>query len=325
MIKNYILKFAGFGMAISLLVLALSCTRDYFVDENNSYFYVPQIKERSIENFYISFHDASGNHIRTRFIERPDFEKDTLLEQGVLRFKLPAGLRLKVTCFANLPGADCISVGKALNDSYVVLPPIEGNESFYVTAKDFPVLTHQIDVLPIGHPQSQDRQLIDINESFLFKAGIVLQFKNLPNSVAGIEAIYSGLGTSLCFNGTVKTKGGGDRVVAMHTVSEGTSVEGGYLQFSDAHYPSPGTNIYTGGTIPAGTPELMADIAFKDGEGRRIGSFVVTKEDIQTQLPGFSGYLSPRQVITLEFDQFILVGIKLSGWGDIEPGEPTPL
>lgn len=292
MIKKHILKCAGLGMAISLLLLAVSCTRDYFVDENNSYFYVPQIKERSIENFYISFHDASGNHIRTRFIERSEFEKDTLLEQGVLRFKLPPGLRLRLTCFADLPGADCISMGKALNDSYVVLPPVEGSDSFYITAKDFPALTHQIDVLPVGHPQSQERQLIDINGNFLFKAGIVLRFKNLPNSVAGIEAIYSGLGTGLCFNGTVKTKGDGDRVVAIHTVSEGVAVEGGYLQFSDAHYPSPGTNIYTGGTVQPGTPGLSADIAFTDGEGRRIGSFAVSGEEIRTQLPGFSGYLA---------------------------------
>lgn len=302
-----------------------SCTRDYFVDENNFYIYVPQIKQRSIENFYIALHSDGGRHFVSRFVERSEFESDTMLRQGLLRFKLPAGVNITATCYADLPARECVSFGQTYTDSHVsLLPDREG--AGLAPARDFRALTSSFSILPIGHPQSQDRHTVNMTEELLHKARITLAFKNMPSSVAAVHAYYTGLGCCLHFDGSVQKHDEAPRIHAAHALSDGVQ-DGEYLSFSDMHYPSTGSDIFSEEQLHAALrEELGVTFEFRDADGRSMGKVSVSEEDFREQLPDFSPrYLNPRQHITLRFDQFVLVDMELSEWGDIDQGETTPM
>lgn len=316
--------------ALLLLCLTLgvgfSCTKDYFVDENNFYIYVPQIKDKSIENFYIAFHSEDGRHFVSRFVERSQFGSDTMLRQGLLRFKLPAGMTMTATCFADLPSSERVTFGQEYGDSHVVLPPHEEEGTGMKPERDFRALTASFFMLPIGHPQSQERHTVDMTEDLLHKAKITLAFKNMPSRVAEVHAYYTGLGTCLHFDGALQTHDEQAQVHASHPLSDGVQ-DGEYLAFSDMHYASAGLNVFAEGQARSdGNGELGVAFEFRDENGRSLGQVVIPEEEFREQLPEFSPrYLKPRQQITLRFDEFVLVDMELSDWGDIDQGETTPM
>lgn len=87
---KFLPKYTRMTAGILLLYSLASCTYDYFVDENNLWIYVPQVKEGTIRDFYIAFHDEAGSHMRSSHIYAP-FNKNELTLDGTLRFKLKPG------------------------------------------------------------------------------------------------------------------------------------------------------------------------------------------------------------------------------------------
>ena len=330
MIKHYIRKYRSLLAACALTAFVSSCTYDYFVDENNFYLYVPQIEERTIENFYVAFHDASsGAHVRTRFVERSQFGADTLLSRGLLRFKLPAGARLTMTCFADIPAGETVTTAESYANSCVSLPAHEQYGSVFTPTEDFRALSDRVDILPIGHPESQTPHTADMHEGLVHKACINVHFKNLPAQVATVAVSYTGLGHCLHFDGHVAQDIDACHIAASYPLAEAER-EGDLVKFHDMHYASTGSEIFTADAASrAGAaddiPLLGATLHFRDASGADMGSTIVTQEDFTRLNPDFDGRLDPRESITLLFDQFVLVGLELTPWGDSTPGEPTPM
>ena len=100
-----------------VIFAAVSCTYDYFEDENNFKIYIPQLQDGTIDNVLVSIHDASGTHRYTRFIEGP-FDPNTIGRDGILRFKLPWGGGYKVSAFANVDETYC-DRGQPHQDSHI--------------------------------------------------------------------------------------------------------------------------------------------------------------------------------------------------------------
>ena len=122
---KFLPKYTRMTAGILLLYSLASCTYDYFVDENNLWIYVPQVKEGTIRDFYIAFHDEAGSHMRSSHIYAP-FNKNELMLDGTLRFKLKPG-ETSVTCFAQI-GDMPVSEGQLYSDSYLSAKPLKGAE-----------------------------------------------------------------------------------------------------------------------------------------------------------------------------------------------------
>ena len=120
---KFLPKYTRMTAGILLLYSLASCTYDYFVDENNLWIYVPQVKEGTIRDFYIAFHDEAGSHMRSSHIYAP-FNKNELMLDGTLRFKLKPG-ETSVTCFAQI-GDMPVSEGQLYSDSYLSAKPLKG-------------------------------------------------------------------------------------------------------------------------------------------------------------------------------------------------------
>ena len=133
MIMNKIIK-NGRTLLGGLLLgcMAVSCTKDYFLDENNYWIYVPQIKDRSIQDFYVAFHDAAGNHLRTSRFAAADFNQPYVTD-GIIRSKLKPG-ETNVMCFAQLNTIE-VTEGQPLADSWLALPVVDKKAGIYAPGK----------------------------------------------------------------------------------------------------------------------------------------------------------------------------------------------
>lgn len=327
--KKQIRTYLGLLAGCALAVTAASCTYDYFEDENNFYLYVPQIEARTIENFYVAFHDASsGAHLQTRMVRREEFDADTLITRGLLRFKFPAGAALTMTCFADLSPEDVVSSGETYADSHVSLPAHDQLQNCYLPTGDFRALTDEVSVLPIGHPDAQKPHTADMHEDLVHKACINVHFKNLPAQVATVEVSYTGLGHCLHFDGLTMAHSEACRIVSRYQIAEAER-EGELLKFHDMHYASQGSDIFASATVSKAAAAndilLGATLHFLDASGASMGTSVVTDADFERLNPDYDHHLSPRESITLLFDQFVLIGLELTEWGDIIEGEPTPM
>ena len=217
---KFLPKYTRMTAGILLLYSLASCTYDYFVDENNLWIYVPQVKEGTIRDFYIAFHDEAGSHMRSSHIYAP-FNKNELMLDGTLRFKLKPG-ETSVTCFAQI-GDMPVSEGQLYSDSYLSAKPLKGAEHTFTplpagsktgtqnksTATGKPTDPDQprfsktrLSLYPIGHPDAKKIHTIDISEENSYNGKITNEFKNFAGlGVTRIEIHYTGLATRLCFDG----------------------------------------------------------------------------------------------------------------------------
>ncbi len=335
------------GLCLTVLVL-LSCTNDYFVDENNFRLYVPQIQDGSIHNFYVAFHNESGSHVLTREITAP-FDKDDMMKQGILRFKLPPGKNYHISCFADYtPGS--ISIGDIYDESRKAkeLDLSErndntGDNNVYCSRTSTPrsVFTTAT-VYPIGHPNAKMPFEVNIDETRLFKGNVILSFIDLPAelNVSRIDTYYSGLSTAYHFDGTFRTYTTADRIRGSYSASD--NLEGSTVNVTDIINPSAGTEFgllggSTRGAIrPVNPMPLELTTHLYDAEGNNVGTLFFTKEDFdrladdkkpvdKEGTPASSLVLRPQETLKFTFKGFTVISIELVGWGDINHGTTTPM
>lgn len=315
------------GLLLSGMIT--SCTKDYFVDENNYWIYVPEIKQRTIQDFYVAFHDKDGNHLRTRRFSEADFNEPYITD-GVIRSKLKFG-EVNVMCFAQL-NTIAVTEGQPLSQSYLSLPPIDENKHIYTTARLDCRVFHKIKtVYPIGHPLARVDDTISMNEDCVYTGYIGVNFKNLPDIVDRVEVLYSGLATRMNFDGTMGTFASSDRVWVSYPAA---GADHSLIQFKDSFLPSAGTLISakTDGTAPQeGRTPLKLEVIFYQGD-QQVG--YLTEKDLGGEFPVTDGkgnpvtgdvFLEPRGTIEFNFEGFTLVNIQLLGWGEINPGDVTPV
>ncbi|RHV94453.1 hypothetical protein DXA95_08710 [Odoribacter sp. OF09-27XD] len=323
MIMNKIIK-NGRTLLGGLLLgcMAVSCTKDYFLDENNYWIYVPQIKDRSIQDFYVAFHDAAGNHLRTSRLAAADFNQPYVTD-GIIRSKLKPG-ETNVMCFAQLNTIE-VTEGQPLADSWLALPVVDKKAGIYAPGKlDCRMLQKVAEVLPIGHAGARVADTVDIKEDLVYLGTLVLKFKKLPKVVDRVEVIYSGLATRMSFSGSFTTFTPGDRVKASYLPLHQSDNE----EFKDSFLPSSGTLLE--GVAPE-RPPLGLEVFFYSGEDQ-VGYF--TEKNLSENCPVTDGngeplpkpwFLEPRHTVSFCFEGFTMVSVQLVGWEDIGQGETTPV
>ena len=236
--KQFYKNTTGRLLGLCLVILAVvSCTYDYFEDENNFKIYIPQIPEGSVDNVLVAIHDASGNHTVTRFIRGP-FDPNTIGKDGILRFKLPGGRGYRVSAFANV-GEGSFDVGHAHQDSYIA-EPLPGNSGkTHTPGSDFRVvLQDDITSYPLGHPLAGIPDTVNLAKDSVYKASVLCDFHGLPAAVARIDITYKGVGTHMRYDGTYARPTDG-HVRSSHAVNAAGSV---ISTGPDYIFPSTGTH-----------------------------------------------------------------------------------
>lgn len=341
-------------MAAGLLVLnsLASCTYDYFADENNCWIYVPQVKEGTIRDFYIAFHDEVGGHMRSSHIYAP-FDKDELMREGKLRFKLKPG-ETRVTCFAqtgNMP----VTEGVPYGESCLSAQPVAGAENTYMPvptntdtdtqskdtgrAKTDPdqlrFLKTQLSLYPIGHPEAKTLHSVDIDEDQVYNGKITNKFKNLAGlDITRIEVRYTGLATRLSFDGRFDNFTQQDIMQASYELPPPGQSGPDYV-FGESYFPSSGYDTGSPDAPATTLSPLKVDTYFYKGD-EIIGWFSFDSENptgggIDAPVDGngdpISGpvYLKPGDQLTFTYKGFTIVSIELSEWGDISPGGTTDM
>ena len=297
---------------------AVSCTNDYFLDENNCWLYVPEIQKGSIPDFTAVFHGESGNHLITRKVSAP-FDRNELMQNGILRFKLQPG-PCTLTAFAQT-GNMQMSEGLPLADSYISAPLVPQTEHAFGPCGPLRVLQCQLMLYPIGHPDSQNQHTIDINGGQLYTGTIVHEFRDLPAQVTRIDIRYTGLSTRLGFNGLFGDESPDDYTLVSYAVGGQRAVT---HSFQDMYLPSSGTRL--DGAESELTP-LKLDVLFYAGEAV-IGHFSDEISDpVEENAATVSGkvYLRPRHTLKFEYKGFTITGISLVGWEGMHPGDITPM
>lgn len=340
-------------MAAGLLLLysLASCTYDYFVDENNCWISVPQIQNGSIRDFYIAFHDELGGHMRSSHIYAP-FDKNELMQDGTLRFKLKVG-ETRATCFAQIGGMP-VSEGLPYAESYLSAPPVKGSEHSFMplpagvgpdtqakngtspnTDPDQPrYLKSQIKIYPIGHPQAKEVHTVDIDEKLTYNGRIVNVFKNISNvGITRIEVRYTGLATRLFFDGRFDNFTPLDIIQASYDLSA-SGQSGTDYNFGESYFPSSGYDVNTPEAPETGLTPLRVDTYFYQGDNV-IGWFSFDsdhpdagiKPPVDENGAPITGpvYLKPGTQLKFTYEGFTIVSINLSEWGDIGPGDITPM
>ena len=347
---KFLPKYTRMTAGILLLYSLASCTYDYFVDENNLWIYVPQVKEGTI---YIAFHDEAGSHMRSSHIYAP-FNKNELMLDGTLRFKLKPG-ETSVTCFAQI-GDMPVSEGQLYSDSYLSAKPLKGAEHTFTplpagsktgtqnkstatgkpTAPDQPRFSKtRLSLYPIGHPDAKKIHTIDISEENSYNGKITNEFKNFAGlGVTRIEIHYTGLATRLCFDGHFDNFTPQDKIQVSYDLPAAGQAGPDY-SFSESYFPSSGYDIDAPDAPGTALTPLKVVTYFYD-DNEIIGRFAFDSGNLNDggmeppvdengdKIDG-PVYLTPGAQLTFTYKGFTLVAIKLSEWGDIGSGGTTDM
>lgn len=317
--KHHLAKITWTLSGVCLFLVTLfSCSYDYFVDENNFWLFVPEIRSKEIPDFFIAVHGTDGKHKRTLHVR--DFSDDVLfLEDGVLRFKLPPG-ESYITCFSGVAGMN-ISEGLPFEESALVLPLQEGEETTYLPGKDVRQVSDSVYILPIGHPDAQKQYTLNIDKGKNIQATIANEFQDLPSSVTRVDIYYRGLATKLKFDGLFAVSTPDDCILASYTPSAsrtGTQIHEDYVL--------PSAGIRQNGTNGQMSP-LKLDVYFYNGDivvAHFSDEISDPVDEAGNVIPG-PVYLKPKQKIKFIYKGFSVIAVKLIGWGDIGEGEVTPM
>ena len=345
-------KYTRLAAGLLLLYSLASCTYDYFVDENNCWISVPQIQNSSIQDFYIAFHDELGGHMRSSHIYAP-FDKNGLMQDGSLRFKLKIG-ETRVTCFAQT-GSMPVSEGLPYAESYLSAQPVKGTEHTFSpfpagagpdtqgksaasanTAPDQPrFLKSRLTIYPIGHPDAKKVHTIDINEKQTYNGEIVNVFKDIAGlRITRIEVRCSGLATRLSFDGRFSSFTPQDIVQASYDLPA-SGQSGADYKFGESYFPSSGYDVNTPDAPDDMFTPLKVDTYFYKGNevigwfsfdsGHPNGGGIDPPVDENGNPITGPVYLKPGTRLTFTYEGFTIVSIKLSEWGNIDPGGTTPM
>lgn len=332
MAKTAFRKFIPVLAGVCAMFLATdSCTYDYFEDETNFRLYVPQIKNGEITDFYVSFHRLDGSdaekHILTRKVSAP-FTK-ALREDGILRFKLPAG-EYEISTFADYASGS-LTEGEPLSGSYKGVALLDPENNIYAMNATRPraLFIRNQQIWPLDHPKTGEIVTADIDESCMFKGEIVCRFIGLPErSFTSMNITYAGFSTRYDFDGVFRRFSDDD--IHLHQ-DDLVGVAGGNLEISNLIYPSAGESHHArDASRSEGGEQFELRIEFYDGENAMgIASF--TPADFEALDPSERPVdaegnpltelvLKPRDKITIIFKGFVFAGVDLVPWDDPNQG-----
>ncbi|MGL5690821.1 MAG: hypothetical protein ACRDD8_08375 [Bacteroidales bacterium] len=303
---------------ILLLIFCSSCTYDYFEDETNYRLYIPQIHDKSISDFHVSFFDMSGNRVFEKEYAYP-FDGDMFIEQGIIRAKLLPG-EYRISCFANTKDAENeVFFNKALtiNTSDVWLSKV--TDGVYNTASELRAVLNKETTAPfIGQPMKIDT--IDISDETAHVGQIIYQFKKLPVSVDRIEVATVNITTGVSFDGLLLNASDSD-CVFQNLKRESLINDNGLLSVTSYYFPSALSDLKG-----SDRKTLGVQTRFFDAKNNLVGEYLdplpkATDKDGNRIDP----ILLSGKKLWITFEGFIIADIVLSDWGDIIGGEVTPM
>ncbi|MFR4026425.1 MAG: hypothetical protein ACLTZY_13010 [Alistipes indistinctus] len=234
---------------------AVSCTNDYFLDENNCWLYVPEIQKGSIPDFTAVFHGESGNHLITRKVSAP-FDKNELMQNGILRFCCNRVHVPHRFCpdrqHANERG---IAVGRFLH----FRATCTANRARVRPVRSVARPAMPIDALSHRASRFTESTYHRHQRGQLYTGTIVHEFRDLPAQVTRIDIRYTGLSTRLGFNGLFGDESPDDYTLVSYAVGGQRAVT---HSFQDMYLPSSGTRL--DGAESELTP-LKLDVLFYAG------------------------------------------------------------
>lgn len=348
MTTHNIVKYGRWLLGLYLMIFTMtiiSCTYDYFEDENNFRLYVPQIESGEIMNFYVALHDASGRHVLTREISAP-FDKDELMKQGILRFKLPYGENYKISCFADY-AIDAATPGKPYTESCLKKTLVDGANIYASRTTNPRSFLSTATVYPIGHPDAAIAKVVNIDQNQCYKGKVIVNFKELPAFVSRVDIYYKGLATKFNFDGTFDRFTPNDQILVSFNTADYAA--GNIVSFADIINPSAGVSPFGAmgplqprttrtSSVPTGEP-LELEMRLFDAAGTNVGTIPFTDDDFQrlkaddpTNAPTDADgnpvdhlVLEPQNSIIFTFKGFTIISIEIKGWGDIIGGGSTPM
>lgn len=302
--------------SIVSVFLLMSCTYDYFEDENNLRIYVPEIKDKSIKDFVIVFHDHSGKHVLSKHYKYP-YNSDELVSNGILRFKVLPG-DYTVSCFANTVDSLKslkINANDGPANAAVQMELINGDLYKPSTALR-KKLQIGVNAPFLGTPLRIDT--IGIGEENIHVGKIEYQFKGLPSSITKIEIYTYNLSTQLTFENIRRQASENDVVYLNFNPKEHISPKG-IPSISDFFFPS----------VPSGAGDykkLRVYTRFFDSDNNLMGEYSdplpKTRDEHGNDI---EPVLMPQKKLWILFDGFFVTEVKLSEWGDIIDGGITPM
>lgn len=320
-------KLLGFCLIIFTVA---SCTKDYFVDETNFRLYVPQIKNNEITNFYVAFHDQTGKQVYTRVLDAP-FDKDDLMKEGILRFKLYPG-EYTVSCFADFVPGSLTNGNTKYSDCSLSYFRVSGQtDIFQAETANTRALFTTATALPLGNPASQTPVEINIDEDKCFMGHVGTKFINLPELVTRIDIFYSGIATRLRFGGAFDRFTVND--VIYKSINTADYKTGNTVNYSNLIDPS--SEIVLGIVNPNrgglnDPKEVGLKVNFYNGT-QLVGTATYPNSEVDVPATHYDGspvadlVLDPKATINFTFQGFTVIEVKLISWGDITGGGITDL
>lgn len=297
-----------------LFVLLSACTDDYFKDETNLRIYIPEVEDKSISDLHLYLFDAKGRLVKERHSEYP-FDEEMYIKQGIFRYNVPPGT-YSVSCFANTQDDDDLKVEICCNDSltnsFVSLSKNADRAEFNSSTDLRKVVKREIMVKPIG--VSQELETVSMSEAQTHVGKIKYIFKGMPDAVDSIDICASGLSTRIFFDGVESYSG-----VEPDDISVSTKVEWNetsqLFSFEKLYFP----------TISDSNEFISMLVNFKAGDGSIIGTYNEKLKVVNENGHEISARLFSNQTITIIFEGFVISEVSIEDWGDIEPGDITPM
>lgn len=283
-----------FTACVASLFSYTACTYDYFVDETNYIVYIPEVKDKQVDDCRVMIYDKSGLLVGDK--STLTSTNDAKIDLGLFTFRLPAG-DYKVYCYANTDGI-AFSDEESLETSALNLCTHEAGDA-YVQPSDvfFDIREHTV-----KHPGILVTDTAEIDR---YVGKITVRFKNFPFNVAdlaSIDLLAEGVATKQHLKHDTLTACVADGDVMRHMDDLNTiSLSNGVLEVEHLYFPSV-ENSYT-----------TLNFTFIDSGGNQIARIPVGVVDPDTNVPK---RLYHGKHIAIEVDRYLITTIQLVGWDD---------
>ena len=276
-----------------------ACTYDYFVDETNYIVYIPEIKDKDVDDCRVMVYDKSGLLVGDK--STANMANDTKIPLGLFTFRLPVG-DYKVYCYANTGGVAFSDENSHETSAFSMLGNETGDSYLQPSDVHFDILEHTV-----KHPGVLVTDTAAIER---YVGRITVRFKNFPfdvTNLASIDLLAEGIATKQYLKQDTLTTCIADTDVMMHTDDLSTiSLKDGVLEVDHRYFPSIENSYKT------------LNFGFFDSSGEQIARIPVGVADPDTYIP-YRLYYGKRLII--EVDRYLITTIQLVGWNeDIQTG-----
>lgn len=293
-----------FAICITILLLYTACTYDYFEDQTNYIVYVPEVRDKTVDDCRVLIYNESGLLVGDKSVTAST--NDPKLNLGLFTFRLPAG-NYKVYCYTNIDGISFF--GENTHETSAFSLPVHDTEENYLQPPDifYDKLEHTI--------QSPVIQHADTASIKRYVGRITVRFKNIPfdlASLSNIELVAEGVASMQYLKHDTLTSHVMKGDVLKHTDdADSYSFSEGILEVDHRYFPSVENTCKT------------LNFTFIDLDGNAIAFIQVSVTDPDTNLP-LRLYRGER--IIIEVDRYLVSTIRLVGWDeDIKSGGSTGL